>query len=573
MLSLNGLNRKAYAISNVTNKFFGQEVPDYIKNLPSIKKDIKRWTCNILYFGVGFVYNWAVEVVLGKMPNMHKFPSNVAGMIVLFFLLMCSHTVSAKQTDKFVKFVDPYSSFALKSMNIMFVPAVVQIVNNPPTTAAEVGRMICVFIVGYFIGFMLSTLLVRFFRILIFWSAASHKFTENPTLNEKTKMHRNTTMDEEEVGHTIQLNPVSSVVTLPTVIHRLSDDNAPSCSSTLTGISAQGGTPNTVNNTYRCCTSNNNTLYEPYNHHQHQHGPLHTFAIWCMQQSSFDDLTFFLIFCICAFVFLPLPEDNAAMPFFRLFLYFSMIILIFSAACRLPVKMRLLFHPIIVTAAGVMAGIAYFERVKGFDIKYGVDQFKNGVTFISLVERTNVGWPGAGDILAATMDVSIISMAFNVYKNRPDSIRHWVLIFCSVMPMTFLVMFVTPLFAYSIGCSSADSIVWSSRSVTTAIGIVIGDVLGANQSVVTCIIVFTGIMGPLCAPLLYKLARVKDDDYMTIGITMGSSSHGVGTAYLISKNTRASGMSSLAFAIFGTTGVIIVSIPILADTIRHLSGY
>lgn len=60
---------------------------------------------------------------------------------------------------------------------------------------------------------------------------------------------------------------------------------------------------------------------------------------------------------------------------------------------------------------------------------------------------------------------------------------------------------------------------------------------------------------------------------MTIGITMGSSSHGVGTAYLISKNTRASGMSSLAFAIFGTTGVIIVSIPILADTIRHLSGY
>lgn len=271
---------------------------------------------------------------------------------------------------------------------------------------------------------MLSTLLVRFFRILIFWSAASHKFTENPTLNEKTKMHRNTTMDEEEVGHTIQLNPVSSVVTLPTVIHRLSDDNAPSCSSTLTGISAQGGTPNTVNNTYRCCTSNNNTLYEPYNHHQHQHGPLHTFAIWCMQQSSFDDLTFFLIFCICAFVFLPLPEDNAAMPFFRLFLYFSMIILIFSAACRLPVKMRLLFHPIIVTAAGVMAGIAYFERVKGFDIKYGVDQFKNGVTFISLVERTNVGWPGAGDILAATMDVSIISMAFNVYKNRPDSIRH-----------------------------------------------------------------------------------------------------------------------------------------------------
>jgi putative effector of murein hydrolase len=76
--------------------------------------------------------------------------------------------------------------------------------------------------------------------------------------------------------------------------------------------------------------------------------------------------------------------------------------------------------------------------------------------------------------------------------------------------MAFLIMFVTPLFARAIGCAPANSLVWSSRSVTTAIGIVIADVLEANQSVVTCIIVFTGIMGPLFGPFLYKLARVKD---------------------------------------------------------------
>lgn len=139
--------------------------------------------------------------------------------------------------------------------------------------------------------------------------------------------------------------------------------------------------------------------------------------------------------------------------------------------------------------------------------------------------------------------------------------------------MAFLVMLVTPLFAHSIGCSPDDSIVWSSRSVTTAIGIVIGKVLGANSSIVTCLIVFTGIMGPLFGPFLYKLARVKEDDFMTIGITMGSSSHGVGTAYLISKNPRASGMASIAFGIFGTVGVIVASIPSLSDIIRRLSGF
>lgn len=142
---LDELNRKADHISSATNKFFGQRVPEYIDSLPSIKKDSIRWTLNILYFIIGLLYNWAVHAVLGQMPNMQKFPSNVAGMIVLFFLLMCFHTVFPNWTDKFVKYIDPYSSFALKSMNIMFVPPVVQIVNNPPTTGPELGRMICVF--------------------------------------------------------------------------------------------------------------------------------------------------------------------------------------------------------------------------------------------------------------------------------------------------------------------------------------------------------------------------------------------------------------------------------------------
>jgi putative effector of murein hydrolase LrgA (UPF0299 family) len=143
--SFGNINRKADHITDATQKFFGQQVPDYIKNLPSIKKDSKRWACNILYFGIGIMFNWAVYAVLQQMPNMNRFPPSVAGMIALFFVLMCSHTVFPKQTDRLVQFIDPYSSFALKSMTVMFVPAFVEIVENAPTTGPELGRMICVF--------------------------------------------------------------------------------------------------------------------------------------------------------------------------------------------------------------------------------------------------------------------------------------------------------------------------------------------------------------------------------------------------------------------------------------------
>ncbi|KAG2202315.1 hypothetical protein INT47_010763 [Mucor saturninus] len=571
--NLGEFNRRADHISDATNKFFGQQVPDYIKTLPSIKKDSIRWAANILYFGVGLMFYWAVSAVLRRMPNMEQFPANVAGMIVLYFLLMCARTVLPKQTDNLVKFIDPYSSFALRSMNVMFVPPVVLIVNNPPTAGPEVGRMICVFLVGYFVGFTTCTLIVRFWKMVLYGTCNRHKQAPHLPTSEKVKMHKNKTLEEEEVHIAIPPGPTdlskfNSTVSAPGVVHQVSN-GAISCASTLPGGSIASAPEHEEPDH---STDNNRVVYERYKPRQ-KHGPLHVFALWCMDQSTFDDLTMFIIFCICAFVFLPLPADSPALPFFRLFLYLTMTLLLYSASCRLPAKVRLVVHPIILTAACVMAGIAYFEQVKGSNIHHGADLYKNGVSFVSLVEKTNVAWPGAGDILSATMDVSIISMAFNVYKCRPDSFREWMIVCFSVAPMAFLVMFVTPLFAHGIGCTPADSIVWSSRSVTTAIGMVIGNILGANQSVVTCIIVFTGIMGPLVGPTLLKLARVKDDDFMTIGITMGSNSHGVGTAYLISKNPKASGLASIAFALFGTIGVIVASIPALSQTVKHLGGY
>ncbi|ORE07927.1 hypothetical protein BCV72DRAFT_204531 [Rhizopus microsporus var. microsporus] len=504
---------------------------------------------------------------------MHQFPSNVAGMIVVFFLLICAHTILPTYTDKFVQLIDPYSSFALRSMNIMFVPAVVEMVQNSPTPGPEVGRMICVFMVGYFIGFIITTLLVRASRFLIFYlfNLGKEASMSNPLSGEKAEMHTNRILKEETVA-----------IDIPEAIRQEANELVIVPSNDMRNISGDAISSNTVTDRssyldnhvhhHGCCCSNSSaqTYIAP---SKHRHGPLHSFAVWCMKESNFDDLSFFLIFCFCAFIFLPLPENNPAMPFFRLFLYLSMTVLLYSASCRLPPKLRIIFHPIIVTSAAVMAGIAYFERVKGFDIIHGVGLYKSGITFISLVEKTHVGWPGAGDILATTMDVSIISLAFNVYKNRPSLVCQWIVVIISIAPVAFLVMFITPMFAHAIGCTPDDSLVWSSRSVTTAIGIVIGRVLGANQSVVTCIIVFTGIMGPIFGPILFKITRVKEDDYMTIGITMGSHSHGVGTAYLISKNPKASGMSSIAFAIFGTLGVVVASIPALSDTIKRLSGF
>lgn len=144
MYRLNFLRVHSNQVIQVCNHFAHQTLA-YLDSLSSIKSHLVRWSLRILYFALGILFNWAVNAVLHQMPNMHQFPSNVAGTIVLFFLLMCMHAIFPEYTDQFVKIVDPYSTFAIKSMNIMFIPPLVQIVNNSPTPGPEVGRMMCVF--------------------------------------------------------------------------------------------------------------------------------------------------------------------------------------------------------------------------------------------------------------------------------------------------------------------------------------------------------------------------------------------------------------------------------------------
>ncbi|CAO3702303.1 unnamed protein product [Rhizopus stolonifer] len=392
MYKLNFSRVHSNQVIQVCNHFAHQTLA-YLDSLPSIKNHLVRWSLRILYFTLGILFNWAIDAVLHQMPNMHQFPSNVAGTIVLFFLLMCAHTIFPAYTDRFVKMVDPYSTFAIKSMNIMFIPPLVQIVNNSPTPGSEVGRMMCVFLLGYFIGFIITTLLVRFFRLLLF-TPFSKIILQKNTIKEETNRD----------SGIIQVEEAHSHVTLPSQQH-MSENSA---------LTIDMVTPEKKEQDESCKDSQNCKT---------QGRLLDVFSLWCSRESNFDDLFFFILFFIAAFIYLPLPFGHPAMPAFRLLLDFTMTILLFSAVSRLPRKMLVVFNPIVVASACTMAGIAYFERVKGFDIYHGVNFYKTGITFISLVEKTNVGWPGAGDVLSVTMDVSIISLAFNIYKNRPDQFR------------------------------------------------------------------------------------------------------------------------------------------------------
>jgi putative effector of murein hydrolase len=102
---------------------------------------------------------------------------------------------------------------------------------------------------------------------------------------------------------------------------------------------------------------------------------------------------------------------------------------------------------------------------------------------------------------------------------------------------------------------------------------VVANLLEADANSTVCFVILTGILGTIVGPYLLKLLRVKDEDYVTVGVAMGTASHAIATAGLLQTNPRAAAIASLSFVIFGTIFVIIASIPVIPQTMRQLVGF
>lgn len=65
---------------------------------------------------------------------------------------------------------------------------------------------------------------------------------------------------------------------------------------------------------------------------------------------------------------------------------------------------------------------------------------------------------------------------------------------------------------------------------------------------------------------------MRIDDYLSIGVAMGTNAHAVSTAYLLTNNPRAAAIASLSFVLFGTVCIILASVPAVVTMLDRLVG-
>ena len=96
------------------------------------------------------------------------------------------------------------------------------------------------------------------------------------------------------------------------------------------------------------------------------------------------------------------------------------------------------------------------------------------------------------------------------------------------------------------------------KSITSAIGMEMSSELGGIPSITVAVIILSGIVGNMFAPLFCKIFRITDP--IAKGIAVGSSSHAIGTARAIEMGDVEGAMSGLSVAVSGLVSVIFINI-------------
>ncbi|MCC5894127.1 MAG: LrgB family protein [Alkalibacterium sp.] len=99
------------------------------------------------------------------------------------------------------------------------------------------------------------------------------------------------------------------------------------------------------------------------------------------------------------------------------------------------------------------------------------------------------------------------------------------------------------------------------KSVTTAIALGVSESLGGIASLTVAVVVFTGVLGAVVGPSIFKWLNISDP--VAQGVAMGSGSHAMGTTKAIEMGDVQGAMSGLSIVLTGIAVVILAPFGLL----------
>ncbi len=154
-----------------------------------------------------------------------------------------------------------------------------------------------------------------------------------------------------------------------------------------------------------------------------------------------------------------------------------------------------------------------------------------------------------GNLISFFLGPATVVLAVPLYKKINVIKKYAIPILLGVTVGCITAMISIFYISKAFGLTSELSYSLMPKSITTPIGIEVSKVLGGIPAITVSAIIITGIMGAVIAPIVCKIFKIKNN--IAIGISIGTSSHAIGTTKAIEMGETEGAMSSLAIGIAG----------------------
>lgn len=156
-----------------------------------------------------------------------------------------------------------------------------------------------------------------------------------------------------------------------------------------------------------------------------------------------------------------------------------------------------------------------------------------------------------------------ICLAVPMYEQFQILKKNLPMILAGVAAGAVSCLIMVTLFGILVGFDPLLTISLLPKSITTAIGVALSEMMGGMTGVTTAAIVFTGIFASIMGPAFCRIFRLTDP--VAQGVAFGTAGHVIGTSKANELNPLTGAVSSLSLVVAGLLTAVIL--PVLVNFI------
>lgn len=149
-----------------------------------------------------------------------------------------------------------------------------------------------------------------------------------------------------------------------------------------------------------------------------------------------------------------------------------------------------------------------------------------------------------------------ICLAVPMYEQFQVLKKNLPMILAGVAAGSVSCLIVVALFGILVGFDSVLTISLLPKSITTAIGVALSEMMGGMTGVTTAAIVFTGIFASIMGPAFCRLFRLTDP--VAMGVAFGTAGHVIGTSKANELSPLTGAVSSLSLVVAGLLTAVVL---------------